>query len=166
MALTSRQRREASHGRHTPRLWSVWLVAPLALLAVAALSYVIYHNVYDLLADTAAGQTPGKPVNVNDVIKTTVTVLTLIGAVLAGIYAYRKQLLAEGDAHRADASQLADRYTTAAEQLGHDQAGRPMLAPRSRKPTCPLLRSTALRATAERSSVSASSWPTSRGPSW
>ncbi|MGQ4383750.1 pentapeptide repeat-containing protein [Streptomyces sp. SAS_270] len=41
---------------------------------------------------------------------------------LAGIYAYRKQLLAEADAHRADASQLADRYTTAAGQLGHDQA--------------------------------------------
>jgi uncharacterized protein YjbI with pentapeptide repeats len=61
-------------------------------------------------------------VDVTDVIKTTVTLLTLAGAVLAGIYAYRKQLLAEGDAHRADASQLADRYTTAAEQLGHQQA--------------------------------------------
>lgn len=60
--------------------------------------------------------------DVNDVIKTTVTLLTLVGAILAGIYAYRKQLLAEGDTHRADASQLADRYTTAAEQLGHQQA--------------------------------------------
>lgn len=54
--------------------------------------------------------------------KTTVTVLTLIGAVLAGIYAYRKQLLAEGDAHRSEASQLAEPYTAAAEQFGHDQA--------------------------------------------
>ncbi|WP_406177199.1 pentapeptide repeat-containing protein [Streptomyces canus] len=97
-------------------------MAPLALLVVGALSFVLYHYVYDLLADAAGTQRPSEPVNVNDVIKTTVTVLTLTGAVLAGIYAYRKQLLAEGDAHRADASQLADRYTTAAEQLGHDQA--------------------------------------------
>jgi hypothetical protein len=41
--------------------------------------------------------------------------------VLAGIYAYRKQRLAEADAHRADAIQLAPRYTTAAEQLGHEK---------------------------------------------
>ncbi|WP_329254941.1 pentapeptide repeat-containing protein [Streptomyces sp. NBC_01478] len=94
----------------------------MTLLVVGALSYVIYWNVYDLLAHAAESQKPRKPVNVNDAIKTTVTILTLIGAVLAGIYAYRKQRLAEGDAHRSDASQLADRYTTAAEQLGHDQA--------------------------------------------
>ncbi|MCX4557857.1 pentapeptide repeat-containing protein [Streptomyces phaeochromogenes] len=83
---------------------------------------MLYQYVYDLLAHAASTQKPSESVNVNDVIKTTVTVLTLTGAVLAGIYAYRKQLLSEGDAHRADASQLADRYTTAAEQLGHDQA--------------------------------------------
>lgn len=97
-------------------------MAPLALLVVGALSLVLYHYVYELHSHTASTQKPQQPVNVNDVIKTTVTVLTLMGAVLAGIYAYRKQLLAEGDAHRADASQLADRYTTAAEQLGHEQA--------------------------------------------
>ncbi|WP_405476451.1 hypothetical protein [Streptomyces sp. NBC_00009] len=45
-----------------------------------------------------------------------------MAAVLAGVYAYRKQLLAEGDSHRADASQLSERYSTAAEQLGHEQA--------------------------------------------
>ncbi|MEV7297696.1 hypothetical protein AB0N79_39785 [Streptomyces microflavus] len=52
----------------------------------------------------------------------TVTVLTLIGAVLAALYAYRKQLLAEGTSHRADSTQLTERYTKAAEQLGHEQA--------------------------------------------
>ncbi|MFD7228855.1 pentapeptide repeat-containing protein [Streptomyces sp. NPDC059881] len=122
MALIPRRKSEGPRGRYTPKLWSVWLVAPLALIAVAVLSFVVYQSVHDYLAHAAASQQPRKPVNANDVIKTTVTVLTLIGAVLAGIYAYRKQLLAEGDAHRADASQLADRYTTAAEQLGHDQA--------------------------------------------
>ncbi|MEU9214826.1 pentapeptide repeat-containing protein [Streptomyces sp. NPDC048415] len=94
----------------------------MALIAAGVLGWVIYHYAYDHFAQAAADQKPPKPVNINDVLKATVTALTLIGAVLAGLYAYRKQLLAEGDAHRADASQLADRYTTAAEQLGHDQA--------------------------------------------
>lgn len=122
MAFSLRGRREPSRGRYTPKLWPVWGVAPLVLLVAAALSFVLYHLVYDLLDQAARSQRPYKPVNSNDVIKTTVTVLTLIGAVLAGIYAYRKQLLAEGDAHRSDASQLAERYTAAAEQLGHGQA--------------------------------------------
>ncbi|WP_371551385.1 pentapeptide repeat-containing protein [Streptomyces sp. NBC_00554] len=95
-------------------------VVPLVLTVVVVLSVGLYFGVHALLSDAAASQKPRKPVNINDVIKTTATVLTLIGAALAGLYAYRKQLLAEGDAHRADANQLADRYTTAAGQLGHD----------------------------------------------
>ncbi|MFF2254595.1 pentapeptide repeat-containing protein [Streptomyces sp. NPDC058142] len=122
MAVSLRRKREALRGRYTPNLWPVWIVAPVALRAAGALGWVIYHYAYDHFAQAAAGQKPPKPVNINDPLKATVTALTLIGAVLAGLYAYRKQLLAEGDAHRADASQLADRYTTAAEQLGHDQA--------------------------------------------
>ncbi|MFE4678206.1 pentapeptide repeat-containing protein [Streptomyces sp. NPDC056723] len=93
----------------------------MALIAAGALGWVIYHYAYDHFTQAAADQRPPKPVNINDVIKATVTALTLIGAVLAGIYAYRKQQLTEGDAHRADASQLAERYTTAADQLGHDK---------------------------------------------
>ncbi|MEV0936394.1 pentapeptide repeat-containing protein [Streptomyces phaeochromogenes] len=121
MALSLR-RREAPRGRYTPNLWPVWLVAPAALVLTLFLGWGIYQYAYSYFAQAAADQKPAKPVNVNDVLKATVTALTLVGAVLAGLYAYRKQLLSEGDAHRADASQLADRYTTAAEQLGHDQA--------------------------------------------
>ncbi|MFF1812897.1 pentapeptide repeat-containing protein [Streptomyces sp. NPDC058251] len=122
MAVSFRRKREAPRGRYTPNLWPVWIVAPVALIAAGALGWVIYHYAYDHFAQAAADQKPPKPVNINDVLKATVTALTLVGAVLAGLYAYRKQLLAEGDAHRADASQLAERYTTAAEQLGHGQA--------------------------------------------
>ncbi|MEK0099006.1 pentapeptide repeat-containing protein [Streptomyces sp. A475] len=122
MAVSLRRDREALRGRYTPNLWPVWIVAPVALIAAGVLGWVIYHYAYDHFAQAAADQKPSKPVDINDVLKATVTALTLVGAVLAGLYAYRKQLLAEGDAHRADASQLADRYTTAAEQLGHDQA--------------------------------------------
>ncbi|MFJ8955328.1 pentapeptide repeat-containing protein [Streptomyces sp. NPDC102381] len=111
--------RPRQEGRHTPNLRPVWLVAPLALLIVGALAYGLYQGADALLTSE---NTSKKPVSVQDVIKTTITVLTLIGAVLAALYAYRKQLLDEGASHRADATQLAERYAKAAEQLGHDQA--------------------------------------------
>ncbi|WP_327389293.1 pentapeptide repeat-containing protein [Streptomyces microflavus] len=112
------QPRPKQDGRHTPNLWPVWLVAPGALLLVGAAALGLYHGAELLLSSEATGK---KPVGVQDVIKTTVTVLTLIGAVLAALYAYRKQLLDEGTSHRADATQLTERYTKAAEQLGHEQ---------------------------------------------
>ncbi|MEU6662285.1 pentapeptide repeat-containing protein [Streptomyces sp. NPDC046821] len=112
------KRRPKQLGRHTPNLWPMRWVVPLALSFVGALAYGLFQGV-DALLSAEAGK---EPINVQDVIKTTVTVLTLVGAVLAGLYAYRKQLLDEGASHRADAAQLAERYTTAAEQLGHEQA--------------------------------------------
>jgi uncharacterized protein YjbI with pentapeptide repeats len=57
-----------------------------------------------------------------DVIKTTITVAGFGGAVLVGVYGFRKQRLVEGDAHRADAEQLGQRYMTAAGQLGHEKS--------------------------------------------
>ncbi|MFD8440411.1 pentapeptide repeat-containing protein [Streptomyces microflavus] len=113
------QRRPKQDGRHTPNLWPVWVVAPGALFLVGAAAFGLYHGAELLLSSENTGK---KPVGVQDVIKTTVTVLTLIGAVLAALYAYRKQLLDEGTSHRADATQLTERYAKAAEQLGHEQA--------------------------------------------
>ncbi|MFJ9482260.1 hypothetical protein ACIRRI_46010 [Streptomyces mirabilis] len=101
----------ASGGWHAPRLVRVWIVAPLAVLGAVGAGYLIYRFVVDPLV-----------ANTSDAIKLTLAILTLIGAVLAGVYAYRKQRIAESDAHRADANQFADRYTTAAGQLGHDKA--------------------------------------------
>ncbi len=123
MALSLRLRRKASRGAHTPELLPVWVVAPLSLLVVGAISLILYQYVQELMAHQPNGpRQPAAGTGVRDVIETTMTVLTLIGAVFAGVYAYRRQLIAEADAHRADAGQLADRYTTAALQLGHDQA--------------------------------------------
>nr|WP_176725716.1 pentapeptide repeat-containing protein [Streptomyces sp. Termitarium-T10T-6] len=113
------QRRPTQDGRHTPNLWPVWLVAPGALLIVGAAAFGLYHGAELLLSSESTGK---KPVGVQEVIKTTVTVLTLVGAVLAALYAYRKQLLDEGTSHRADSTQLTERYAKAAEQLGHEQA--------------------------------------------
>jgi hypothetical protein len=89
----------------------VWIVALLAVFGAILTGWLIYRFVVDPLV-----------ANASDAIKTTLSILTLVGAVLAGVYAYRKQRIAESDAHRADANQFADRYTTAAEQLGHDKA--------------------------------------------
>ncbi|MFI8794256.1 hypothetical protein [Streptomyces sp. NPDC055105] len=100
MAVSLRRDREALRGRYTPNLWPVWIVAPVALIAAGALGWVIYHYAYDHFAQAAADQEPPKPVNINDPLKATVAALTLIGAVLAGLHAYRKQLLAEARAPR------------------------------------------------------------------
>lgn len=112
------KRRPESQGRHTPTLWPVWFVAPFTLILVGGAAYALYQGADSLLAVNRTGK---KQVDVQDVIKLTVTALTLIGAVLAALYAYRKQLLDEGASHRADATQLAERYAKAAEQLGHEQ---------------------------------------------
>jgi hypothetical protein len=61
-------------------------------------------------------------VNVLELVKTTITVTAFVGVILAGLYAYRKQLLAEGESRRADDAQFADRYSAAAAQLGDDSA--------------------------------------------
>ncbi|WP_124723530.1 pentapeptide repeat-containing protein [Streptomyces sp. ADI95-17] len=97
----------------------MWLVAPVALILVSLAAFGLYQGADALLTSHHTGK---KPVDVQDIIKVTVTILTLVGAVLAGLYAYRKQLLEEGASHRADATQLAERYAKAAEQLGHEQA--------------------------------------------
>ncbi|GAA3592304.1 pentapeptide repeat-containing protein [Streptomyces osmaniensis] len=91
----------------------------LALLLALAVGYGIYESLHSLASKEA---TPKNPVAAHEVIRTALATLTFAGAVLAGVYGYRKQRLAEGDAHRADDKQLAERFTTAADQLGHDQA--------------------------------------------
>jgi hypothetical protein len=114
--------RRHARGRYAPRLWPVWLVAPIWVVVAISLALVIY-----LLLWVVAVPRPGPnggPGSIDplDVIKTTITVAGFVGAVLVGVYGYRKQRLVEGDAHRADAEQLAQRYTTAASQLGHEKA--------------------------------------------
>ncbi|GHB76007.1 hypothetical protein GCM10010306_082370 [Streptomyces umbrinus] len=53
-----RRKREAPRGRYTPNLWPVWIVAPVALIAVGALGWVIYIYAYDHFAQAAANQKP------------------------------------------------------------------------------------------------------------
>jgi hypothetical protein len=99
----------------------VWLAAPIWVTVASVLAGGIYLG---LLALAASRPGPnGGPVVIDplDVIKTTITVAGFVGAVLVGVYGYRKQRLVEGDARRADAEQFAQRYTTATDQLGHEK---------------------------------------------
>jgi uncharacterized protein YjbI with pentapeptide repeats len=123
MAPDKRWRRQGhARGRYAPRLWPVWPVALSAVVVSSALAGGIYLELLTLAASRPGLN--GRPASIDllDVIKTTITVAGFVGAVLVGVYSYRKQRLAEGDAHRADAEQLAQRYTTAASQLGHEKA--------------------------------------------
>jgi uncharacterized protein YjbI with pentapeptide repeats len=85
----------------------------LAVVGAAAAGYLIYAVLRDMAEPKETSL---------DVLRASIGVAAFFGAVLAGVYAYRKQRLAEGDARRSDAEQLAARYTTAAEQLGNEKA--------------------------------------------
>jgi len=116
------QREDRARGRYAPRLWPVWLAAPLWVAAASLMAWIIYLRLRAVAVPRPGPNGAPPSIDPLDVIKTTIAVAGFIGAVLVGVYAYRKQRLVEGDAHRADAKQLAQRYTTAAEQLGHEKA--------------------------------------------
>ncbi|MGH4012060.1 MAG: pentapeptide repeat-containing protein [Pseudonocardiaceae bacterium] len=123
MAIDKRWRRQGhARGQYAPRLWPVWLVVPSTVLAASVLAAIIYLRLLALAASRPGPNGGPAPLDPLDVIKTTITVAGFVGAVLVGVYGYRKQRLVEGDARRADAEQLAQRYTTAAGQLGHEKA--------------------------------------------
>jgi uncharacterized protein YjbI with pentapeptide repeats len=92
----------------------------MASSAAVLLGLVIYLGLHLVLLKSVAP---------NEVVKTTLTLMAALAAVLTGVYAYRKQRLSEAGGHRADADQtradgeqLTQRYSTAAEQLGHNKA--------------------------------------------
>jgi hypothetical protein len=104
-----------ARGGHAPRFRpeSVWLAALLSSGAAVVVGLLVYLFLHLVLLQSVAP---------NEVIKTTLILMAGLAAVLTGVYAYRKQKISEGDASRADADQRDQRYSTAAQQLGHDKA--------------------------------------------
>lgn len=87
---------------------------PLRSQAIAA------HGVAHRLSAAATGNnSSGRTL---DIARVAITLTGFVGAVLTGVYAYRKQRLAEGDARRADAEQFVSRFARVSDQLGHDTA--------------------------------------------
>jgi hypothetical protein len=103
---------------HTPRLQPVWLVATLSVLAASVALLTVYFWFDHILIPAAPAGASDADRSLN-VFKTALALATFVGAVLAGVYAYRKQKLTEGDARRADAEQFTGRFGKASEQLGH-----------------------------------------------
>jgi hypothetical protein len=87
----------------------------LAIVIASAFGWLLYQQV--LVSPAVKGAAP------IEVVKITLTLMAALAAVLTGLYAYRKQRLSEGDAARADVGLLTQRYSTAAEQLGHQDSG-------------------------------------------
>jgi hypothetical protein len=114
-------------GEYAPNLWHVSIAAVVAVI-VAGLAACLAYLGLQAVVGPLAPPTPLPPGNEAqsgnklDLIKTTIAVMAFLGAVLTGVYAYRKQRLAEGDAHRSDAKQFVDRYGATGEQLGHEAA--------------------------------------------
>jgi membrane protein implicated in regulation of membrane protease activity len=111
-------RKSQQEAGHTPRLQPVWLVATLSILAATSALLATYLWFDHSLIPPAASGASDADRSLN-VVKTALALATFVGAVLAGVYAYRKQKLSEGDARRADAEQLTGRFGKASEQLGH-----------------------------------------------
>lgn len=110
------RRRQRRSSVYTPKLARLWIVLPIWLAAGAGLIWLIdrYVRTNEALVGTNTPQI--------EITKVVLTFTAGVGAVLAGVYAYRKQRLEEGSSHRADAASFADRYNSAVEQLGSDAA--------------------------------------------
>ena len=96
------------------------LVAPLAVVATAVLLAGVFFGLDRALLPSARAAPELK--RTLEAVKATLLIGALIGAVLTGLYAYRKQQLEEASELRADAQELASRFSRATDQLGHSSA--------------------------------------------
>ena len=99
----------------------MWRAASLSVVAAISVLGAIYFLLDRYLVPAAAtgNNSSGRTL---DIARVAITLTGFVGAVLTGVYAYRKQRLAEGDARRADAKQFVSRFARVSDQLGHDTA--------------------------------------------
>jgi hypothetical protein len=103
------------------RLWKVGCAVPLVVVLATLAAYGVSRWVRAHASPVAVPSGP-PAVDALEVVKTTLSIALFFGAVLTGIYAYRKQRLAEADAHRSDAVEFTRRYSETLTQLGSDRA--------------------------------------------
>ena len=107
---------------YAPRLQPVWLFTSLSVAVATAVLAGIYVGLYYGLVPADPPGTDPRTNRTLEIAKVAIALAGFVGAVLTGVYAYRKQRLAEGDARRADVDHLVSRFGWASEQLGHDNA--------------------------------------------
>ena len=107
---------------YAPRLQPVWLFTSLSVAVATAVLVGIYVGLYYGLVPADPPGTDPRTNRTLEIAKVAIALAGFVGAVLTGVYAYRKQRFAEGDARRADVDHLVSRFGWASEQLGHDNA--------------------------------------------
>ena len=107
-------------------MYRIPVIIPVLLVVTAIASWTIFVLLARISGFSVAWWWPrigSVPQNSRgNLIRDTLGVLAVLGALLAAIYAYRKQRLDEAAGYRADAEALSKRYQEAAHQLGHEKA--------------------------------------------
>jgi hypothetical protein len=113
-------------GRWAPRLYRIPVIVPVLALLTALAAWTIFVALARLSGfhltwwHPRLGATPAG--NRGELVRDTLGILALYGALFAAIYAYRKQRVEEAAGYRSDAELLSKRYQDAAEQIGHERA--------------------------------------------
>src|SRR5699024_8601297 len=100
----------------TPAMFQTWLVIITWLILAGAAATVIYavlHATPGIIGPEDSGL---------DVVQIVLAVMAGLGAVLLGVYAYRRQRLQEVASARDDQAQFLERYNAATSQLADDKA--------------------------------------------
>lgn len=111
------EQRARTQGVFAPRLLRVQAAAGLAVLCAVVLLTAIYVLIDRLVPSGSVSSS-----RTLNVLKITIALAGIVGAVLTGVYAYRRQRPTEADAVRADADHLLGRFIKASDQLGHTDA--------------------------------------------
>jgi len=108
-------------GEYTPPLWPIAVPAVVWLVVTGVLGVWMYRFMLGRPFHPVPWPVASPRVGADVALKNTAGIGALVGAVLTGVYAYRKQKLAEGESRRADAQEFSRRYGEALTQLGGDQ---------------------------------------------
>ncbi len=123
-AVRSRLKRRG-RGKQSLKLPPFLLSLVVVFVLATALLWGIFVAYGRLAGNDVSLFDPGvgsiETVDLYDIVRSAVTTAGVFAGVFAIVYSYRKQKVQEAASIREDDAQLADRYKSAAEQLGHDK---------------------------------------------
>jgi hypothetical protein len=105
----------------TPQMFALWFALTLAVILAAAAAVGLFLGLVQLLDLPLPPRDDATKKNLIEVVKVSLGLAAGIGAVVALVVATRRQRVTEVESHRADQRLFTERFSTAAEQLGHDK---------------------------------------------
>src|SRR3954470_12395755 len=106
----------------TPHLWPLSVALTLAGVVAVGAAIGLFVGVLHLLHLQLPPQSNDDQKNVIEVVKASLGLAAGLGAVVALVVTTRRQRVAEAESHRDDSRLFTERYSSAAEQLGHEKA--------------------------------------------